>query len=152
MSARHVRPKVRADRADVSAALAAGWGRAAFVHGKGALADGVGITPRCVNRALTGETTPELVAAVNSLLVDPTALDEVLALVGFRAVPLDAIAADDLTLVVGLTGAGADYVERLADGRIDHVDEAALARRFRQLIGPMEAVIARAAARAGGAA
>lgn len=140
MNGAHVRPNRAAAKAQVSAALAAGWGRVIHLRGKGALADGIGVSERGINRALIGETVPELHNAINSLTVDATALDEVLALVGFSLTPIDARGVDDMQLVTGLSGAVADYLARMGDGRC-HVDTAALAKLFRPLIGQMQAIV-----------
>ena len=68
---------------DVSAHLAAGWARVMARMGRGNFTDKMGIDSKVVARALVQETTPELHTALASLLVDPTALDEVLALYGY---------------------------------------------------------------------
>ena len=51
--------------------------------GRGNFTDRMGIDRKVISRALMGETTPELHTALASLTVDPSALDEVLALYGF---------------------------------------------------------------------
>lgn len=70
----HVGPIRTRSKTEVSGALAAGWARIS-ANRKGAFADNLGIDVKTVNRALTGETLPELHTALNSLADDPTALD-----------------------------------------------------------------------------
>lgn len=77
-----VRPRIPS-KLDVSAHLAAGWARVMARIGRGNFTDKLGVDRKVVNRALGQETVPELHTALASLLVDPTALDEVLALYGF---------------------------------------------------------------------
>lgn len=75
-----VRPKTALSRTRVSAALAAAWSRVSLKLGKGAFADAIELKVRSVDRALTGDTTPELHTALNGLIADASALDEVAAL------------------------------------------------------------------------
>lgn len=136
-------------RAQVSAALAAGWGRVAFLRGKGAMVDAVGCDLRTINRALTGDTVPDLVTALNSLAFDATALDEVLALVGGRFAQVDGAEAQPLALATALSGALADCLARMDDGALCHVDRAALTRQFRPLVQRLLGFIDADDARAG---
>ena len=78
----HVRPIRPHSKAQVSGALAAGWARVSAGR-KGAFADNIDVDTKTVNRALTGETVPELHTAWNSLADDPTALDELASRLGF---------------------------------------------------------------------
>lgn len=68
---------------DVSAHLAAGWTRVMARIGRGNFTDKMGVDRKVISRALGQETVPELHTVLASLLVDATALDEVLALYGF---------------------------------------------------------------------
>ena len=96
-----VRPIRKHTKAEVSGALAAGWARVSAGR-KGAFADNLEIDAKTVNRALTGETVPELHTAFNSLADDPTALDELGALYGVGFVPKRASGGDDMALAAGL--------------------------------------------------
>jgi hypothetical protein len=77
-----VRPAVPS-KLDVSSHLAAGWARVMARIGRGNFTDRMGADRKVVSRALGQETVPELHTVLTSLLVDGTALDEVLALYGY---------------------------------------------------------------------
>lgn len=81
-SSGQVRPRFPS-KLDVSSHLAAGWARVMARIGRGNFTDKMGVDRKVVSRALGQETVPELHTVLASLLVDPTALDEVLALYGF---------------------------------------------------------------------
>ena len=127
-------------KASVQGALAAGWARVSAGR-KGAFADHLEICPSTVNRALTGETLPELHTAFNSLADDPTALDELAALYGVTIRPSRSQAGTDMDLCAGLGAALAEYLQRLADGKICHNDKLAMAALFRPLIPQMAAIV-----------
>lgn len=135
-----VRPIRKRSKAEVSGALAAGWSRVSSGR-KGAFADNVEIDVKTVNRALTGETTPELHTAFNSLADDPTALDELAALYGVTIRPRKTTSGSDMDLCAGLGAALAEYLHRLADGKICHTDKLAMAALFRPLIPQMAAIV-----------
>lgn len=139
----HVRPIRTRSKADVSGAVAAGWARASAGR-KGAFADNLEIDAKTVNRALTGETVPELHTTLNSLADDPTALDELFALYGGRFVPARSAAASDMALAAGLGRGLSELIERLRDGILDHQDTLALAALFRPLIPQMHAIVEQA--------
>ncbi|KPH66027.1 hypothetical protein [Novosphingobium sp. ST904] len=68
-----------------------------------------------IDRALTGESVPELHTALNSLAVDITALDEVFALYGLRVKPLKAEPANDLATISRLSNLAGQFAEALSD-------------------------------------
>lgn len=135
-----VRPLRRRSKAEVSGAVAAGWARVS-ANRKGAFADNVEIDVKTVNRALTGETVPELHTAFNSLVDDPTALDELCALYGVSLVLRRPISANDMELACGLGRSLSELIDRLRDGQRDHLDTLAIAELFRPLIPHMQAVV-----------
>jgi len=139
----HVRPIVRRTKTDVSGAIAAGWARVSAGR-KGAFADNIETTIKTVDRALTGETVPELHTAWNSLADDPTALDELAALYHVQIVPRRAQAVGDMELAAGLGHSVAELIERLRDGKRCHLDTLALAEVFRPLIPQMHALVSEA--------
>ncbi len=129
-------------KAQVQDAIGAGLARAVrTAGGQGSLADRIETSPDTIRRALSGETTPQPHVLIGSLIAEPTALNEALALVGLTATPLRAEPANDMTLLSRLTGAGADVAQMLLDGLLCHRDQAALAERFRALIPMMQAVV-----------
>lgn len=131
-------------KADVSARLVAGWARVIAIHGKGKFADKLHIDTKTVGRALSGENTPELHTAFNSLAVDPTALDEVAALYGVEIRPRNSVAANDMETVADLSHLVGKWVEVLADGQRDHRETLALADVMRPLTHRLNAVCAEA--------
>lgn len=140
MSDKHVRTIRIQSKADVQGALAAGWARVSAGR-KGAFADNLQICTSTVNRALIGETVPELHTAFNSLADDPTALDEVFRLYGLAVRPARVTSGTDMDLCAGLGHALAEYLSRLADGKICHTDKLAMAALFRPLIPQMAAIV-----------
>lgn len=142
MRERNILRKDPRNSQDVGAKLAAGWARVGATSAKGKFADAIGVrSTTTVDNALTGKTVPELHTALNSLLYDPTALDEVMALYGLRVCPRDAEAANDMETIHGLSGAVTEWVSRLMDGKRCHRDTLALANIFRPLIAEMQAIV-----------
>ena len=90
---------------DAKRLLAAGLLRAASRHarqGPAAVALGAGCCKRAIEKAMAMETLPAGETLVNLLLACPTALDELLAAVGYRITPLVVAEAQDLDLVESL--------------------------------------------------
>jgi hypothetical protein len=136
----HVRAIRTQSKASVQGALSAGWARVSAGR-KGAFADNLEICTSTVNRALIGETVPELHTAFNSLADDPTALDEVFALYGLAVHSRQSVTGSDMELAAQLGGALASYLTRLADGKICHRDTLAMAELFRPIIPRMVCVV-----------
>lgn len=125
----------------VSALLAAGWARVAAAKGKGRLADAVDATEKTIENAMAGRTLPELHTALNSLLIDPTALDELLRAFGYRLIPYHAAAANDLSTAAGVIDAMAELVKSHADGHRDHNETLAVAALLRPHMAAVEQII-----------
>jgi len=68
---------------DVSANLVAGWSRIMARIGRGTFVDHMAVDRKVIERTIGLGNMPHLDTVLNSLLIDPTALDEVLALYGF---------------------------------------------------------------------
>lgn len=137
---KQVRPIRKCSKAQVSGAIAAGWARVSAGR-KGAFADAIDVDLKTVNRALTGESVPELHTALNSLADDPTALDEVLALYGVTTTPRRPQSGTDMELMGRLGHTLAEYIDRMRDGKRCHNDTLALAVLFRPLIPQMAAIV-----------
>lgn len=136
-----VRPKRPRTKQDVSGALAEAWFRVA--HGrKGAFADAIGAScTKTVDNAINQRSVPELHTVLNSLLDDPTALDEVFNLYGGRFVPVNSQAANDLETIAHLSGAAEEWLLLLIDGIRCQRDSKRLSKMFRPLIARMQAVV-----------
>ena len=139
----HVRPIRTRSKTEVSGALAAGWARVS-ANRKGQFADKLGIDTKTVNRALTGETLPELHTALNSLVDDLTALDELGALYGIEFRVKEPVAANDLSTVSDLSKLAGQWAEALSDGNRGHRETLALADAIRPLIKALSNVIVEA--------
>lgn len=122
-------------KSDVSGALSVSWARTARVVGKGAMADRIDGSTKLIDRALIGETVPELHTALASLLADDGALDEVFALYG-RARParLQSEAANDMATVSDLSGLVHAFCDAIKDGTRDHRETLAIADLVRAIM------------------
>jgi hypothetical protein len=125
----------------LSAAIAAAWGRVSNSMGRGSFSDASDFNSVTLERALKGPSLPAAENLLNSLAADPTALEEVLDLYGLTATPKRAEAANDLALVTDMSGAVAEFLKRIADGKRCHIDEAILAELFRPIIPQMQAIV-----------
>lgn len=141
-----VLPNAPRTKAEVRAKLSEAWGRTSkLIGGKGTMADRMGLDDyRTIDNALCERNLPEAQTIFNSLCADPSALDEVLALYGMRAVPAQSEAANDLHVIAELSGAASEWLNRLVDGVRCHRDTARLAELFRPLVCEMQAIIAEA--------
>lgn len=137
--------RVRArSKQEVGAKLAAGWARVTSDFGKGAFADRLEISVGTVNNALTSASVPEFHTALNSLLADPTALDEALALYGYKLCPNTADAANDMATAADLSHLAGAFIDALSDGKRDHRETLALAERARPLVKALSGLIIQA--------
>lgn len=142
-SAGQVRPAFHS-KMDVSARLVAGWARVIAKIGKGSFADAIGVDVKTVSRAMSGESTPELHTAINSLCADPTALAEVFAAAGFELRPVGRNAANDMATIGDLSRLTAQWADALADGVRDHRETLALADKIRPLVQALNAIVGEA--------
>lgn len=137
---RTIKPQTKSD---VSGKLAASWARVAAGK-KGAMADAIGAGTKTIDRALTGETVPELHTALNSLAFDLTALDEVLALYGLKVTPLASEAANDLHTISSLSNLAGRFASALEDGHRDHRETCEIADAARPLMTALAAICSEA--------
>lgn len=128
-------------KTDLSAALSAGWSRVRNARGAGAFADASKLEDVTIKRGIAGPSLPAAENVFNSLAADPTALNEVLSLYGLIATPKESGEVSDMDLITGMSGAVAEYLRRIADGRRCHLDETALAALFRPIIPQMQAIV-----------
>lgn len=140
MTDNRVRPKNAVSKANVSAALSAGWARVMGTS-KGAMADTMEVSTKCIDRALTHETTPEFHTAWNSLIFDPTALDEVANLYGMRLIPRHSIAANDMTTIADLSALIGQFAIALSDGKRIPRETLQLADAIRPILAELGAIV-----------
>lgn len=133
----------RRTKSEVQGQLAAGWARV-MAGKKGAFVDAIDSSPATVNRALTGDSLPELHTALNSLAFDATALDEVFALYGVKVGPLQVEAANDLATISSLSNLAGQFAKALEDGHRDHRETCQLADAIRPLMKALSAICAEA--------
>lgn len=143
MSARESSAKSGFDKSIVQSHLAAAWSRtiAAQEGKKGAFADALGCHVDTVNHALSGKSLPELHTVLNSLVACPNALDEVLALYGFRLVPVDQALSPDMVTLIEMTAALHRFCAALDDGRRDHRETIEIAQALRPLLPKLSQII-----------
>ena len=130
------------DRA--KALVGAGLHRAVTAHGKDQVRLAGGCSRKSVDLALSHTNLTSLDVLLNMLDLDPTILDEVLAVRGKKLVPLDAAPSADLMLSAGLAGVAAALCAALADGKRDHVETLDIAKQLRPLMPALASFIAEA--------
>jgi len=122
--------------------LAAAWGRVWPKIGKGSMADRMGLSDtKLIDRAVTGANLPSAHTVFNSLIADPTALDEVLAEYGYRLCPNTADAANDLMTLSGLCETAAELSEALRDGKRIHPETLRVADKLRPHMPALAALL-----------
>ena len=127
------------------AALVAGLARVASRIGRGNLADKSGRTTRALDKLFAGassDTTGK--GLLDFLCADPEALDEVLALYGFRLAPLGADAAVDFAIISDAAALAAEHTEALRDGTRDHRETLRIAEKARPVVAKYTAIITEA--------
>lgn len=135
-------PKSPPSETKVSNAVASGLLRASQTcGGKGTLADKMEVHTKTVERAMVGDTVPNVRNLFNSLLADPTSLDELADLYGVVIRPKSSQAANDLHTAACMATAAGSFMEALSDGRRDHNETIALADLFRPLLKMLGAVV-----------
>lgn len=144
MKARTSLPPEPLSEERVGANLAVGWARAIAKIGRGTFADAAGCCGETVGNALAGKNLPKLHTVLNSLRADPSALDEALSPYGFRLVPTNRDAANDLDTAAGVIAAMGQLVRANADGRRDHNETLAIAELLRPHLGAIDAIMAEA--------
>jgi hypothetical protein len=138
------------NRQRVQALLAADWARVAAMVGKGAMADGLQVHPNTIDNALTGRTLPSFDTGLNSLKVHETALDGVMAELGFVLVSLAHTRACGFDLLAALGVLVSELANRLQDGKFCHNDRAVIAELMRELLPVGHALVAEHDARRAG--
>lgn len=132
--------------------LAAGWGRVWPKIGKGAMADRMGLSDsKTIDRAVTASNLPEAHTIFNSLIADPTALDEIFAFYGLRISPITADAANDMQTLSGLCETAGELAEALKDGVRVHQETLRVAEKLRPHMSSLTALIHEADALRGAA-
>jgi len=121
--------------------LTAAWGRVRAKHTGASFAEALGVTPETVGNALSGRTMPKGHTIFNSLRADPTALDEVAAHYGFKLIPLNSDAANDLATAAGTIEAMGAMVRSLDDHHRDHNETLAIAQLLRPHLPALNAIV-----------
>jgi len=129
---------------DVSAALGAAWARVINRVGRGAFADRLGVDAKTIGRTLAGDSLPELHTAFNSMVIDPTALDELAALYGVEIRPRESAQGNDMAMIASVARLAAQWADVMDDGVRDHRETLELARTIRPLMPMLNAILAEA--------
>jgi hypothetical protein len=140
----HVRPQFHS-KMDVSAALVAGWARVMMRTRQGKFADDLGVDAKTIRRWMTGEHLPEFHTALNSLVIDITALNEVFDLYGLELRPKAAKAGNDMLLLADTCHLSAQLAEVMADGVRNHHETLMLADTLTPMIPAYQAIVREAA-------
>lgn len=127
-----------AAKSAVSLALA----RLTHVHGMGAVADQAGCSQRTLAEAKAEHSLPELHTIINLLPLDPSALDELLAPMGLKVVPVESAGLDWHGVNADAAGFVAALANALRDRRVDHREHAALINQARPMVQELAAAIA----------
>jgi hypothetical protein len=127
-----------AAKSAVSLALA----RLTHAHGMGAVADQAGCSARTLAEAKAEHSLPELHTLLNLLPLDPSALDELLAPMGLKVVPVEAGGLDWQGVSANMAGFLAALLDALRDGRVDHRERATLMNQARPMVQELTAAIA----------
>ncbi len=138
--------KAPLSKEQVQSHLAASWGRTIARMGgkKATFAETIGCHPDTVSNALAGNSIPELHTVLNSLFACPNALDELLALYGYRLTPDDQVMSPDMVTILEMSDALTCYIGALDDGRRDHRETIMIADKLRPLTAKFNALIAEA--------
>lgn len=123
------------------ALVAAGLHRAVVRHGLETVAQQAGCSPRCLQKALSHETLPEMHTAANVLLLDRTVLCEFMAALGCQVIPSEGAMSPDMQTIARLSEALACYINALQDGRRDHRETLQIADHLRPLVAELTAII-----------
>lgn len=121
--------------------LVTGLDRVVSRIGKAALAEAMDRTTRSLDDVLERGATPGAKAIFDTLLIDPTALQELLRHYGLKLVPEHASAANDLHTAAGLSHASGALCDAVADGTRSHTETLELAEKLRPLLPSIAAII-----------
>lgn len=143
MTGVHVLPNGnRLTEADYRQLVAAGVRRCSAAEGAARFAVEVGCDEKTMRAARDGKSSLVGSTLFNMLLVNPTVLDELAAHFGLRLMPLEAVDNGDARLLADIAGLGATVATALADGRIDHIEEQAIADQARGVVQDLTGRIA----------
>ncbi|GEM_PF-1642081 len=133
--------------------LSVAWSRMWAIHrNKVKIAAAMGLRDTdAIDRGLSGSNLPGAHVIFNSLLVDPTALDEILNHYGVRAVPLTACPANDIATAAGVMDAMAALVRALEDNHRDHQETIEVADKLQPHLAALAQIVNEAAALRGAA-
>lgn len=108
------------------------------------VAQGAGVTRRCIEKALAHETLPEAHTLLNALIGEPTVLDEAIAHVGFCLVPLEVEFDADLEVIAEMSALLTEWLEALKDKKRDHLETLRIGARIRHLLPKLRFVVGEA--------
>lgn len=137
MTAGGVLPKrapITKDRA--KAAVGAGLARLVLAHGSGTVSDHAGCSAKTISEAAGARSLPELHTVANLLLLDPTALDELMAMLGFRMmlIPVDQDDSEYFEMMANAAQLAATLADALRDRRVDHREEQKIEKVLRVIL------------------
>jgi hypothetical protein len=123
--------------------LAEAWGRVwPKLGGMTIMAKRMGLNDTKTIQRVTGICNlPEAHTIFNSLLADPTALNEVLGYYGYKLCPLESTAANDYATLAGVCEIGGRFAVALEDGHRDHRETLAIADAIAPHLPALSAIV-----------
>ena len=145
MQAGNVRTEVRPlTESEYRAAIGKGLRRATVDNNNmGRLAAAADCEDRTLRNARAETTSLAGRSLLNLLAIEPSIMDELLAHFGLRLVATDSIAPAYAQLLADVAGLAAVTADAMADGRVDHTEEAELIELQRELAPVLAANVAR---------
>lgn len=145
MNASNVLPKPQPlTESDYRRLLAKGITRVTGNTEVGRFGIATGCGEKTMRNARDEKTSLHGATAFNMLLQDASALDEILAALGFRLSPIESAMGEEARLLSDTAALMAIHADALADGRVDHIEEARIIKAARPVALALNARIARA--------
>ena len=124
---------------DFHACMMLGIARMVAKHGRGKVANALGVSTRQLGNLANG-SFPAPHRLFNLLVLDPTALNEVSGLYGAELRASKPNAANDMETVAGLSHLAGKWVEALSDGNRCHRETLDLADTIRPIVASLNAI------------
>lgn len=144
ITGRVVRKAPSLTKSEVKPLVAAGLARAVAAHGIERVALHGGCTTRCIQKAIAGDTLPELHTALNVAALDLDATADVMTAYGLGVFLLEPDTLPDADALASLAALLAEVAEGMRDGRLDHVETCRVAAKASPVAPWINGVIARA--------
>lgn len=135
-----LRESARLSEARFHDLIVLGLARLCAKYGREQVAASMGRDRRSLENVFAG-SEPKAKALLDTLLLDVTAMDEVLSAYGLRVVPARQTAENDMHLAAGLSAGLAKLIESAADGVRDHNETLTIADIVRPHLQGLAAIV-----------